>query len=71
MEARSLIKYKFRDFPGGPVVMNMPCIAGDKRLIPAQGTKVPYVTEATFFFFFLGSGVKVVLCMITGLSAKI
>lgn len=41
----SLIKYKFRDFPGGPVDMNMPCIAGDKGLIRSKEPKVPYATE--------------------------
>ena len=31
-----------RDFPGGPVVKNPPCNAGDAGLIPAQGTKIPH-----------------------------
>ena len=31
-----------RDFPGGPVVKNLPCSAGDVGLIPDQGTKIPH-----------------------------
>ena len=30
-----------RDFPGSPVVKNLPCNAGDAGLIPDQGTKIP------------------------------
>ena len=30
-----------RDFPGGPVVKNLPSSAGDAGLIPGQGTKIP------------------------------
>ena len=30
------------DFPGGPVVKNPPCNAGDAGLIPGQGTKIPH-----------------------------
>ena len=33
-----------RDFPGGPVVKNLPSNAGDTGLIPGQGTKVPHAT---------------------------
>ena len=33
------------DFPGGPVVKNPPCNAGDASLIPAQGTKIPCATK--------------------------
>ena len=29
------------DFPGGRVVKNPPCNAGDVGLIPGQGTKIP------------------------------
>ena len=29
-----------RDFPGGPVVKNPPCNAGDMGSIPSQGTKI-------------------------------
>ena len=29
------------DFPGGPVVKNLPCNAGDADLISDQGTKIP------------------------------
>ena len=31
-----------RDFPGGPVVKNLPCNAGDASLIPGLGTKIPH-----------------------------
>ena len=31
-----------RDFPGGPVVKNLPCSAGDTGSIPGQGTKIPH-----------------------------
>ena len=30
------------DFPGGPVVKNMPSNAGDTGSIPGQGTKIPH-----------------------------
>ena len=32
------------DFPGGPVVKNLPSNAGDMGSIPGQGTKIPHVT---------------------------
>ena len=31
-----------RDFPGGPVVKNLPSNAGDPGSIPGRGTKIPY-----------------------------
>ena len=31
-----------RDFPGGPVVKNLPSNAGDTGLIPGRGTKIPH-----------------------------
>ena len=31
---------RFRDFPGSPVVKNLPYIAGDAGSIPGQGTKI-------------------------------
>ena len=31
------------DFPGGPVVENPPCKAGDMSLIPGRGSDIPYV----------------------------
>ena len=34
-----------RDFPGGPVVKNLPCNAGDAILISYRGTKIPDATE--------------------------
>ena len=33
------------DFPGGPVVKNLPCSVGDVGSIPGQGTKIPHVLE--------------------------
>ena len=30
------------DFPGGPVVKNLPSSAGDTGSIPGQGTKIPH-----------------------------
>ena len=33
-----------RDFPGGPVVKNLPSNAGDAGLIPGWGTKTPHAT---------------------------
>ena len=32
----------FWDFPGGPVVKNLSCYAGDFSLIPGRGTKIPH-----------------------------
>ena len=34
-----------RDFPGGPVVKNLPRNAGDLGLIPGQGTKSSHAVE--------------------------
>ena len=34
-----------QDFPGGPVVKNLPCNAGDMGLIPGWGTKTPHTEE--------------------------
>ena len=36
-----LLKIKCRDFPGSPVVKNLPSNAGDARSIPGQGTEIP------------------------------
>ena len=30
------------NFPGGPVVKNLPCNAGDVGSIPGWGTKIPH-----------------------------
>ena len=44
----SLIDYaiylekNIRDFPGGPVVSNLPSNAGDAGSIPRQGTRIPH-----------------------------
>ena len=32
-------------FPGGPVVKNPPCNAGDSHSIPGGGTKIPHAAE--------------------------
>ena len=37
------IKKNTGDFPGGPVVKNLPSNAGDSGLIPGGGTKIPHV----------------------------
>ena len=34
-----------RQFPGGPVVKNLPCNAGDGGLIPGQGSKIPHAAK--------------------------
>ena len=34
-----------RDFPGGPVVNNLPCDAGNMGLITDQGTKIPHAAR--------------------------
>ena len=34
-----------RDFPGGPVVKNSPCNAGDMGLVPGWGTNIPHAME--------------------------
>ena len=39
-----LIVPKAWDFPGGPVVKNLPSNAGDVGLIPDWGTKIPHAT---------------------------
>ena len=38
-------KDKSQDIPGGPVVENPPCNAGDAGLIPGQETKIPHAAE--------------------------
>ena len=40
-----LKKKKKRDFPGGPVVKNLPCNAEDASLIPGRATKIPCASE--------------------------
>ena len=34
-----------KDFPGGPVVKNLPCNAGDMSSIPGRGNKTPHAAE--------------------------
>ena len=36
-----------RDFPGDPVVKNLPCNARDTVSIPGWGTKIPHAAEPT------------------------
>ena len=36
-----LFKGQMRDFPGGPMVKNPPCSAGESGLMLGQGTKIP------------------------------
>ena len=40
-------EYNASDFPGGPVVQNLPCNAGDASSNPGWGTKIPHaaITE--------------------------
>jgi len=38
-----LIKFTDKDFPGGPVVKNSPCNAGDVGSISGWDTKIPHV----------------------------
>ena len=35
-------KQTYGDFPGGPVVENLPYNAGDAGSIPSQGKKIPH-----------------------------
>ena len=39
---KNTLKIKTRDFPGGPVVKNLPSKAGDMGSIPSRGTKIPH-----------------------------
>ena len=48
--SKSLLVYTVKillqgDFPGAPVVKNLPCHAGDVGLILGQETKVPHAME--------------------------
>ena len=47
MEKNILKKESLWDFPGGPVVKNLPCKAGYVGLIPGQGTKIPHGAGTT------------------------
>ena len=38
-------RLKNRDFPGGPVVKNLPCNAGDVGSIPDRGAKASHAAE--------------------------
>ena len=39
-----ILKIKKRDFPGGPVVKNLPSNVGDAGSIPGRGTKISHAT---------------------------
>ena len=45
MEKRAIKKLKTGDFPGGPVVKNLPCNAGDTCSVPGQGNKLPHALK--------------------------
>ena len=47
MVLTDLLRFNVRDFPGGPVVKNPPCDAGDASRIPRLGTKIPSAAELT------------------------
>ena len=36
---------KAREFPGAPVIMNLPCKAGDLGSIQGRGAKIPRAKE--------------------------
>ena len=39
------LKNPHQDFPGGPVVKNLPCNPGDSGSIPGQETKILHAKE--------------------------
>ena len=41
---KNITKEKGWDFPGGPVIENLPSNAGDPGSIPGQVTKIPHAT---------------------------
>ena len=42
---KNIKKRMYWDFPGGPVVRNPPCNAGDTGSIPGRGTKIPHAAR--------------------------
>ena len=42
-------KKPWKDFPGGPVVKNLPCNAGDLGSIPGRETKILHAKEQLSF----------------------
>ena len=40
-----LLHKKNRNVPGGPVVKNPPCSAGDTGLIPSRGTNIAHASK--------------------------
>ena len=45
MEKLVLKRLTLGHFPGGPVVGNLPCNAGDTGLIPGERTDIPHAAE--------------------------
>ena len=43
MQQKNIVR--LLDFPGGPVVKNLACNAGDRGSIPGQVTKIPHAAE--------------------------
>ena len=44
LDSGCILKVGSGNFPGGPVVKNLPCNVGDVSSIPVQGTKTPRAT---------------------------
>ena len=47
-DLRGFKKLTSEDFPGGPVVKNPPCNAGDVGSIPGQRTKIPHAVKQIY-----------------------
>ena len=45
LSATDLSTPKTRDFPGGPVVENLPSNVGDMGSTPGQGTRIPHASQ--------------------------
>ena len=43
--AKNALKVLLKDFPGGPMVKNLPCNAGDAGFIPGRGTEIPHAVR--------------------------
>ena len=46
-QKKGFLKNCTRDFPGGPVIKNLPSKAGDTGSIPGRGTKIPHANGKT------------------------
>ena len=42
-----LLNVQAQEFPGGPVVKNLPCNPGDTGLVPGRGTEILHSLRAT------------------------